>query len=109
MMAFVSSFSAVAAPGALRSSSICGARVASAPAAPRAAVTMSDNSISVPFLPKPAATVGLLGSAEFDPLCAFLVARDAAFFTAALACGLGPVLTGLLSFLVALARPFRGL
>jgi Chlorophyll A-B binding protein len=66
-VAFVSSFAPAVRAAQLTQSSLCGARVSPTHVAQRAAVSMS-NSASVPFLPKPAACDGLVGSVDFDPL-----------------------------------------
>jgi hypothetical protein len=66
-MAFVSSFTAVSRPATL-ASAVCGVPVVGATvAAAPAKVTMAASK-SVPFLPEPQATAGLVGSVGFDPL-----------------------------------------
>lgn len=66
--AFVSASFGLRAP-VLSRSSICGAQLAAAPVASRAAVSMAESSPSVPFLPKPAnLTEDMPGYFGFDPL-----------------------------------------
>lgn len=60
-------FAFVAATAPLARTTFSGSAVCSAPASPLATVSMS-MSKSVPFLETPPKTVGLPGSAEFDPL-----------------------------------------
>lgn len=68
MAAFVPALSLTARP-ALSRSSLCGARVATTAAPARGAVTMSERSPSVPFLPKPKnLSEDMVGYTGFDPL-----------------------------------------